>query len=383
MKLGTTAASVARLIAERSSVKYTRYREVVLPLSVAEMDYPVAEPVAAAIIDRVKASDFGYIDGPGPLAPAFSLFAEQRWGWRVDPETVHVATDVSVAIVETLRYAIPTGSRVVINPPVYPPFYELVDEAGAERVEVPLRQGGVSWSIDLSALEQAFIEGASAYLLCNPHNPMGLVHSRATLEEIAKLAARYNVLVISDEVHGPLTHPGTVFTPFLAIAEQFGARAVCVTSASKGWNLAGTKCAILVAGDAESQRVLAGFPEEVACRTSILGLHANVAALSSVDWLDGVVAKIVANDQLLAELIAEHLPGVRYYRPKAGYLGWLDFRPLGLGDDPASSILHYANVALNSGPTYGEQGRGYARVNLACEPDTLIEAVLRIEEWVR
>ena len=364
-------------------MKYTRYREVVLPLSVAEMDYPVAEPVAAAIIDRVKASDFGYIDGPGPLAPAFAEFAASRWGWKLSPDHVHVATDVSVAIVETLRYAIPAGGRVVINPPVYPPFYELIDEAGAERIEVPLRQSGKSWSIDLAALEQAFIGGADAYLLCNPHNPMGLVHSRATLDKVAELAARYSVLVISDEIHAPLTHPGTVFTPFLSIASEHGARSVCVTSASKGWNLAGTKCALLVAGDAESQRVLSGFPEEVACRTSILGLHANVAAFASTDWLDGVIAKIVKNDDLLAELIAEHLPGVRYYRPKAGYLGWLDFRPLGLGDDPAFSILNYANVALNSGPTYGPQGRGYARVNLACEPETLIEAVLRIEEWVR
>ncbi len=163
------------------------------------------------------------------------------------------------------------------------------------------------------------------------------------------------------------------------IAEPAGARSVCVTSASKGWNLAGVKCSVIVAGDDRTAALLDTLWEEVACRTSILGLHANLAAFTlATDWLDDVVERIVANERLLGSLLAEHLPGVVYTRPRAGYLAWLDFRGIGLGDDPAVPLRENAYVALNSGLGFGSQGRGFARLNLACSPDTLREAVTRI-----
>ncbi len=364
--------------AGRSSVKWTRYAPDVIPLSVAEMDYSVATPVADAIVERVRASDFGYIDAPGPLSGAFATFAEERWGWRVDPETVRVTTDVSAAIVETLRYGIPSGGRVVINPPVYTAFYELIDEAGATRIDVPLLEDDSDWSLDLVGLERAFAQGADAFLLCNPQNPLGLVFDRETLAAVAALAARYGVLVISDEVHAPLTHPGIEFVPFLEVGSEFGVRCVCVTSASKGWNLAGAKCALLVAGNSESLALLDRFPEEVTCRTSILGLHANVAAFGCADWLDATIGHIVHNDALLAELLAQQLPRAVYHRPEAGYLGWIDLRAFSLGADPAALLIGSARVALNSGHSYGEAYDGYVRINLACDPQLLVEAVRRI-----
>jgi cystathionine beta-lyase len=364
--------------AGRSSVKWTRYAPDVIPLSVAEMDFSVASPISDAIVERVQASDFGYIDAPGPLSGAFTRFAGERWGWRVDPERVRVTTDVSAAIVETLRYGIPRGGRVVINPPVYTAFYELVEEADAVRVDVPLLEEGASWSLDLVGLERAFADGADAFLLCNPQNPLGLVFDRQTLSAVAVLAARYDVLVISDEVHAPLTHPGQVFVPFLEVGREFGVRCICVTSASKGWNLAGAKCALLVAGDSESLAMLDRFPEEVTCRTSILGLHANVAAFGCTDWLDETISHIVGNDVLLARLLEQQLPGAVYHRPQASYLGWIDLRAFSLGADPAALLIESARVALNSGHSYGEAYDGYVRINLACDPQLLVEAVRRI-----
>ena len=362
----------------RTSIKWTRYRPDVLPLFVAEMDFGIAPGIADALVERVRSSDLGYLDGPGPLAPAFARFARERWGWEVPPERVHLATDVSVGIVETLRIALPDGGPVAITPPVYPPFFELVEEARCRVVEVPLRERWGDWTLDLDGLEAAFRDGTRVFLLCNPHNPVGLVHPRATLEALAALAARYDVLVVSDEIHGPLTHPGVTFSPFAPIAEAAGARAVTVTSASKGWNLAGVKCSVVVAADDRSAALLDTLNDEVACRTSILGLHANVQAYAEVAWLDDAIARIVANDRLLAALLAEHLPGVVYHRPRAGYLAWLDFRGMGLGDDPAVPIREHAYVALNSGLGFGREGRGFARLNLACSPDTLREAVERI-----
>ncbi|RII85207.1 aminotransferase class I/II-fold pyridoxal phosphate-dependent enzyme, partial [Clavibacter michiganensis subsp. insidiosus] len=358
-----TTAPIEEIRGQRTSIKWTRFPADVLPLFVAEMDYAIAEPVVEELVRRVRASDVGYLDGPGPLAPAFARFARERWGWIVDESRVRIATDVSVGIVETLRLAVPRGGRVVVTPPVYPPFFELVEEAGARVEEVPLLVSDGRASLDLQGLERAFASGVDAFLLCNPHNPMGLVHDARTLAAVARLAARHDVLVISDEVHAPLTLPGATFTPFAPLAESLGASSVCVTSASKGWNLAGAKCSLVIAGDPRTHELLDGLVEEVACRTSILGLHANVVAFSCTDWLDDAIARIVANDRLLASLLAEHLPGVVHHRPAAGYLAWLDLRPLGLGADPAAVLLERARVALNAGHCYGTGGAGHARLN--------------------
>ncbi|MGV8897536.1 MAG: MalY/PatB family protein [Rhodoglobus sp.] len=366
------------LRSSRSSLKWTRYPEGVLPLFVAEMDYPVSERIREAIIERVKTSDLGYIDSAGPLADAFTQFASRRWGWEADPAWVRVATDVSVGIVESLRFGVAPGSPVVVSSPVYPPFFELVEEAGLPLIDVPMLEGVEGWHLDLDRVEAAFISGARALLLCNPHNPLGLPHDRETLVDLAMLAARHEVLVIADEVHAPLTHHGAVFTPFAAVATAAGARAVTVTSASKGWNMAGMKCALMVPSDARALALLDSFPQEVASRTSILGLHANVAAYGDEEWLDATISRIMHNDQLLASLLHRRLPVVRYRRPTATYLGWLDFRDLGLGMDPAEHVLQDAKVALNSGPTFGAAGRGFARINFACDPSVLEEAVERM-----
>jgi cystathionine beta-lyase len=394
---------------KRTSEKWTVYPDDVLPLFVAEMDYPLADPIVRTLVDRVRASDTGYVGSPGPLAGAFAAFAASTWDWTVEPERVRTTTDVSVAIVETLRLAIRPGDRVVITPPVYPPFFDLVPEAGGVVVEVPLLNDGPSaspgaaaragsaadrgsaadqgrsvdgagaWSLDLEALEAAFASGVRAFLLCNPHNPLGLVHSREQLAALARIAAKYGVMVVSDEIHGPLTHSGVDFVPFLTVSDEAREWGVAVTSASKTWNLAGTKCALIVAGSATTDAMLARLPEEVGFRTSLLGLHASVAAFTEGEpWRQGTLHALQTSRDLLTALLAEHLPEVRFRAPSASYLAWLDFRELGWGDDPAAHALEKARVALNRGLDFGTQGAGFARLNFACSPEVLTEAVTRL-----
>jgi len=376
------ARPLEQLFATRSSIKWRRYPTDVLPMFVAEMDFDVEQAVLDRVAETLRNSDTGYLDSAGPLAPAFADFAWNSWGWEVNPEWVHLATDVTVGVVETLRLALPeTGGRVLITPPVYPPFFEMIEEANATAVTVPLREDA-GWTLDLAAIEAAFAAGVDAFLLCNPNNPTGRCHSRAALETVARLAARYGVLVVSDEIHAPLAHPSARFTPFAPVARAAGARAVTVTSASKAWNLAGLKCAVVVAAETASAALLTQLPEELAARTSILGLHANVAALSCLGWRDALLERVVANVGLLESELAEHAPSVRALRPDAGYLVWLDFRSTGLGDDPARVLVEEGRVALNSGIAFGEQGRGFARINLACDPTTVVEAVRRIAATV-
>jgi cystathionine beta-lyase len=349
----------------------------VLPLFVAEMDYPVAEPIREAIAARVAASDLGYAFAPGRMGEAFAGFAERRWGWSVDPTCVRTTTDVSVTIVETLRRAIRPGDGVVITPPVYPPFFDLVPEAGGRVVEVPLVDDGQAWELDVDGIEAALADGARAVLIANPHNPLGMLSQR--LGELAEVAARHGAIVVSDEIHAPLVHAGRSFTPFLSVSDAARAVGVTVTSASKAFNIAGTKCALMVAGSPATLALLDGMWEEVTFRTSLLGLHANLAAFEYGDaWLADAVAEIEASSARLAGLLAAWLPGVGFRPPAASYLAWLDFRGLpSWGDDPAETALA-RGVALNPGPAFGTQGRGFARLNFACSADVLEEAVRRL-----
>ena len=366
------------LLRSRTSVKWTYYPPDVLPLWVAEMDYPLAPVISQAIVDRVVASDTGYVSSPAVLGNAFAGFAQRSWGWQVDPSAVLMTTDVSVAIVETLRVAITPGDGVVITPPVYPPFFDLVPEAGGVAVTVPL----VDSRLDLHGLERAFAGGARAFLLCNPHNPLGLVHSADELTAVAALADRYGVIVVSDEIHGPLVHSNAHFTPYLTVSDASRDHGVAVTSASKSWNLAGVKCALMVTGGDRMRRLLATLPEEVGFRTSQLGFHAGVAAFDhGDDWLAGAISAIEESSRLLADLLTRHLPGVGFVPPRASYLAWLDFRGAeGWGDDPSMRALA-AGVALNPGPSFGPQGAGFARLNLACGPDVLTDAIERLKNF--
>jgi cystathionine beta-lyase len=362
----------------RSSEKWVSYPADVLPLFVAEMDYPLAPVVAEAIMERVRRSDTGYVASPLPVGEAFSGFAQRRWNWDVDASAVRTTTDVSVCIVESLRSTIGPGDGVIINPPVYPPFFHLVGEAGGSVVEVPLIDDGAHYELDLAGIEAAFAAGARALLLCNPQNPIGVVHSAESLRALAELAAKYDATIVSDEIHGLLTHSTATFTPFLSVSDAAREHGIAVTSASKAFNLAGVKCAVMVASSARSLAMLDGMSEEVLWRTSILGLHATVAALThGDDWLDATLASIEASKRLLGDLLARELPTVGYRPPDATYLAWLDFRPIGWGDDPSIRALE-ARVALNPGPDFGTQGRGFTRLNFACSPEVLAEAVHRL-----
>ncbi|MBL5974635.1 MAG: aminotransferase class I/II-fold pyridoxal phosphate-dependent enzyme [Candidatus Leucobacter sulfamidivorax] len=371
----------ALLARRRTSTKWTRFPGA-LPMFVAEMDFSVAPEIRRALIERIEASDTGYLDGPGPLAPAFADFARERWGWAIPHDHVHLSTDVATGVVESLRALRPEGGRIAVPTPVYPGFFEMLVEVPFEVVEVPLAdRADAPPCLDLAALERLFAEepGIDALLLCNPHNPHGIVHEREHLAGLARLAAASEVLVVSDEIHAPLTHRGADFVPFAPIAAAAGALAVVTTSASKGWNLAGVKCAMIVAADERANELLRALPPETATRTSILGLHASIAAFrEGRDWLDRAVAQSEANLQLLEALVAERLTGVRVARSRAGYLAWLDLRDAGLGERPQKRILADAAVALNDGRSFGLGGEGHARINLACAPDTIVEAIDRI-----
>jgi len=367
------------VLRRRRSAKWRTHGPDVLPLPVAEMDFPLAPAVRNVLADAVQRSDTGYAAGAAELAEALAGFAADRWGWRVDPGSVVPATDVGVACVEMLRVVCRPGDAVVINPPVYPPFFHWVEESGTKLVEAPLRQdAGGAWRLDLDTLADAFAARPAAYVLCNPHNPVGRVHSPEELAEVVRLAHEYGVTVVSDEIHAPLVLPGATFTPFLSVP---GAAEVAVSlmSASKAWNLAGLKCAAIVSASPAMDERVRRRPVDARWRVGHFGLLASVAGLADGrEWLDALLATLDGNRRLLSRLLGERLPEVRWSPPDATYLAWLDCRAYGEGDEPRDLFLDRGRVALEAGPRFGAPGSGWVRLNFGTCADILEEAVDRM-----
>jgi len=372
----------------RTSMKWRTHPPDVLPLWVAEMDTKLAPTVAEAIHKTVDAGDTGYPYGTA-YATAAAEFASRRWQWDdLAISRARVVLDVMTGVVEMLRLVTDRGDPVIVNPPVYAPFCAFVAHDGRRVLEAPL---GADGRLDLDALEEAFARATAtadkvAYLLCNPHNPTGAVHTAAELSGVAELARRFGVRVVSDEIHAPLVLSGSRFTPYLSVpgAEN----ALALLSATKAWNLGGLKGALAIAGP-EAAADLRRMPEEVDHGPNHLGVIAHAEAFrTGGDWLDALLAGLDANRTLLGELVDQHLPGVRLMWPQGTYLAWLDCRELGFEDEPAADLavvadlsgpaawfLDHARVALSSGHVFGTGGVGHVRLNFATSQVILTEAV--------
>ena len=346
-----------------------------IPLHVAEMDYPVAEPIREFLGKLVATSDLGYL-GPVPeIAPAFTDFAEKRWGWTPDMSHARLACDVGVATVEFLRAH--KVSRVIVTSPVYGGFWHWLEELDIEIIDVPLT---ANFELDIDGIERQFAGGVGYVLLCNPHNPLGKVFGRHELTALAEAADRHGAVVISDEIHAPLTFPGTEFVPYLSLGEAAERTGLIVTSTSKSWNLAGLKAAFIFGHGERGAELLKPLPEAMHWRSSILGAFSMVAAYShSVDWLDATIQTIRETRDHLASELARLLPAARLeFIPEAGYLAWVDVSGLNLGDKPWDRILEEGRVSVVPGTELGPQYLQHVRLNFATSPEILTDALTRI-----
>jgi cysteine-S-conjugate beta-lyase len=370
------------VLRKRRSAKWRTYPADVLPLTVAEMDFALATPIAAALHEAVDRSDAGYATAVPELGTAIAGFAASRWGWDIDPQLVTAVPDVRVGVVEMLRAATQPGDVVVISPPVYPPFFDWAREAGARVLEVPLVFGSAGWRLDLAALEAAFATHPAVYLLCNPHNPVGRAHTADELAALVRLARIYRVTVISDEIHGPLALPGATFTPLLTVP---GAAEVAVSllSASKTWNLAGLKCAAIVAGAPGIAALTDHLAPDARWRVGHFGVIAAVAAFAAGEpWLDQLLVTLDSRRALLYNLLRERLPMITFYPPEATYLAWLNCAALGPDNEAFELFLDRGRVALESGLRFGAAGSGYARLNFATSAEILDDATARMAQCV-
>lgn len=355
-------------------MKWSLYGPDVLAAWVAEMDFDVAAPVRAALHEAVDRDDLGYAEADlGELTRACSAHLAALHDWEVPPSRLFPVADVLSGVAGALDLTVPAGAPVVVPTPTYPPLLEIVEGSGRPAVQVPMADAARA-ALDLDRIDAALTAGARAVLLCSPHNPTGRVFERVELEGLAAVVERHGARVVADEVHSPLVLPGRRHVPYASLAGAAD-HTVTVVSASKAWNLAGLRCAQVVTSNHDDAAAWRRLPVFAVPGPTPLGIAASVAAYSAAeDWRAALVAHLGRNRELLGELLAAHLPGVRHRPPEGTYLAWLDCAALGLAD-PAAHFLHHGRVALSDGPPFGAGYEQFVRLNFATSPELLSRIV--------
>ena len=368
------------------SLKWTRYGDAIGAF-VAEMDFGTAPAVTAALHRAVDGGRFGYLPTAAALAMAEACAGWQgrRYGWELPAKWITPLPDVLAGLQVAIEHFTPPGSPVVLPTPAYMPFLVLPGLMHREVIEVPLVPGDDGrLSYDLDGLDRAFAAGGRLLVHCNPHNPVGRVFTGAEQMALAEVVDRHGVRVFSDEIHAPLVYPGQVHRPYASLSPLTAGHTVTATSASKAWNLPGLKAAqFLVSNDADAA-YWAEHGSFAGHGAAHLGVIANTAAFTEGEaWLDEVIGYLDGNRRLLAELLAEHLPEVRYTPPEGTYLAWLDCRALGIEGSLADLLLERAGVALIDGPACGAAGVGHVRLNVATPRPVLRTIVERMAAALR
>lgn len=356
---------------------------------VADMDFVPAPAITSALTRAIATGDLGYPDwrsiiGGSGATDAFIDRCASRYSWHIDAGDTREFNDVVQAIQLVLHTCTSPGDGVVVHAPTYPPFLNSVAASRCRLVPIPAQlteSSPTGWSFDYDALEATLrAQPARVLLLCHPQNPTGHVFAEAELRALAGIAERHNLLIISDEIHADLTYAPLVHRPMALFAPE---RTVTIHAASKAFNLAGMRYAIAHFGSQVARKAADALPEHLLGATNLMGAVAVESAWREGDeWLAAVLAHLDRQRLLLAELIAEHLPAIRYVPPAATYLAWLDCRSLsfdgeGLGDDPSARFLE-RRVRLSEGPNFGPEGFGFARLNFATSSEMLREIVSRM-----
>jgi cysteine-S-conjugate beta-lyase len=366
----------------RRGEKWAEYPADVLPAWVADMDFPVAEPIAKYLAGRIAIHDLGYPQNPTPAAlpTVFAKRALERFGWTVDPRRVVVLSDVVQGIYIAIETLSERGQGVLIQPPVYPPFFHAVRETHRRLVTNPLVRGPRGYELDLDGLHRACDSGTRILLLCNPQNPTGRVFTRAELEGIARVAIDHDLVILSDEIQCDLVYPGARHIPIATLGPEVEARTITLTSATKGFNIAGLRCAVAAFGSDKLMARFKSVPSHVRGGLGTFGLAVTEIAWSSCQpWLDDVMAYLDGNRRFLAEFVKARMPGVVHFSPESLYLAWLDCAALDLGGEaPYDFFLNRARVALSDGRNFGPEGRTFARVNFATSRAILTQILERM-----
>ncbi|MCC6959171.1 MAG: pyridoxal phosphate-dependent aminotransferase [Dehalococcoidia bacterium] len=356
------------------SSKWSRFDPDVIPMPVADMDFRSPEPVRQALADRVAHGFYGYAKVNEELLEVFSRRLERRYGWRVATEAIAPIPGVIAGINAGLRALTSPGDGVVVQHPSYPPILNSWEHHGLVRRDAQLRTAESGrYEIDWESFEAA-CAGSKAFILCNPHNPVGRVFSPEELRRMAEICLAHGLTIISDEIHCDLMLGGSKHTPLATLSPEIAANTITLMAPSKTFNLAGLKASLVIIENEDLRARFEKAKSGMVSAVNVLGMTAMLAAYRDCDeWLDGLTSYLTANRDRLHAVLQERMPGVRSYPAEGTYLAWLDCNALDLpGGDPFAWFLENARVGLGEGPNFGPMGEGFVRLNFGC-PRALLD----------
>lgn len=364
----------------RTGIKWSTVPSSVLPAWVAEMDFPIATPIQLALHQAIESSDCGYpLEGNPLTRQLIETFVQKAKiaQWHVDPNRVDLVSDV-VQGLYLCAQLFDQERGVVIQPPVYPPFFAAARDMRKRLLEVPLFDADSGYELAMDQLKKLVGEQAGAYFLCNPQNPTGRSFRKHELESLAELACKNDWLVIADEIHGDLVYSPHQHIPFASLGPDIARRTITLTSASKTFNIPGLKCAVIVFGSEHLHKKFKEIPAALRGRVNSLGQVATVAAWQHGEsWANRLRSYLDDNRHYLATTLAQKCPELRWHLPEATYLAWCDFSAWNV-DDPQIFLRENGHVELSQGTAFGKDFKHYARLNFGTSREILAEIIDRI-----
>ncbi|MDX9881473.1 MAG: PatB family C-S lyase [Prolixibacteraceae bacterium] len=354
----------------------------VLPLWVADMDFKAPDFIVEAIRSRAQHEIYGYTFRPESYNEAIVHWLKTRHNWEIQKEWIHFSPGVVPSLAFSVMCFTEPGDSVIVQPPVYFPFFSAVKNNGRELIENPLRLENGRYFMDFEDLEKKIQADTKMLLLCNPHNPGGMAWTKKELQKLSRICTENNILVVSDEIHSDLIFRGFKHTPFALVSEESALNSITCMAPSKTFNIAGLSTSFLVI---PNKKIFDKYDNLMKATQlyggNIFGAVALEAAYTKgADWLDQMMAYIEGNYTFVEQFLGENIPQIVPIKPEATYLVWLDFSALGLKDADINSRLIKAGVGLNRGIQFGRQGKGFMRLNLGCPRSILTEALGRMKK---
>jgi cystathionine beta-lyase len=371
-------------------IKFDRREEVfgkkdIIPMWVADMDFSAPHFITEALKAQLSNEIFGYSFRPPEYFSSIAEWQKHRHNWDIREEWIVFTPGVVPALnLAVLAFTKP-GDRIIVQPPVYFPFFSAVEAHGRTLVHNQLKEEDGQWEMDFDALHNAVDENTRMIIISNPHNPVGRAWSRRELEELASICIRNNILMLSDEIHCDLVLPGFKHTPLALLSEEAESDTITFIAPSKTFNLAGLSTSTAIISDPGLRKTFARFVDNLHIGNgNIFGTAVSVAAYSrGHEWLDALLRYIDHNVDYVMDYCAKMIPEIVPVQPEATYMIWLDCRKLGMnGRELSDFFVHKASVGMNEGSTFGPGGEGFMRMNLATTHWTVIKAMEQIEKAV-
>ncbi len=359
----------------------------VLPLWIADMDFAVPPAVAAKVTERAQHSIYAYNAREDNFTQAIVEWVKRRHNWDLEQEWIIQAPGVVSAIILSILALSKPGDGIIIQPPVYPPFFASIKDNNRVIVENPLIADNGHYEIDFTDLEQKLANKNNKLLLmCNPHNPVGRVWRRDELTKVYELCQKYGVDVLSDEIHSDLVYSGHKHTVFASLGTPVCKQSITFMAASKTFNIAGLNTSYIIVPCKRRRGLIEAEVNRLHLRrNNLFGVLATIAAYQAGEaWLDALLVYLERNADVLVQFIETKLPEVEVVKPEGTFLAWLDFRSyFKEGHALEKFLVEEAKVGLNPGKSFGSQGEGFARINFATQQSVLLEALARIEKAIK